>query len=144
MHRKVLAIAFLWLIAPATAFAQQPPGNDPVAEALFPPELVMTHQQDLGLSDSQRTAIQSEIQTAQKHFTQVQWQLAGAVEALAALLKQPRVDQSQVLTQLDKVLGFEREVKRIQLTLMIGIKNALSQQQQERLRHIREMLTPRP
>ena len=139
MHAKIFAIAIaLGLFAGGAVLAQPAPGHDPVGDALFPPELVMSHQQVVGLSDSQKTAIQTAIEDAQKRFPQAQWQLAEAVEGLGTMLKQPRVDQSQVMTQLDKILGLEREIKRTQLTLMIRIKNTLSPEQQTRLRALKE------
>ena len=45
--------------------------------------------------------------------------------------------EAKVLDQLEKVLGWEREIKRAQITLMVRIKNGLSAEQQARLRQLR-------
>jgi Spy/CpxP family protein refolding chaperone len=57
------------------------------------------------------------------------------VEKLVSLVKQPHVDEQQILAQLEKVL--EREVKRAQVTLLVHIKNRLTPQQQAKLEEIR-------
>ena len=59
--------------------------------------------------------------------------LSSEVEKLQSLLQPASVDESKVLDQVDRVLAVEREVKRAQLSLMIRIKNMLTQQQQAQL-----------
>jgi len=125
------------LVFPLLVAAQQPAGRDPLTENLFPPELVMSHQKAIGLDDAQRNFIRSELLKAQTRFTEVQWQLQDAMEALVSLLKQTPVDESQVMTQLDKVLSSEREIKRTQIGLLVRIKNKLTPDQQARLQKLR-------
>ncbi len=130
-----------WLLAfvllPASLAAQQPPPRDPVAENLFPPELVMAHQKAIGLDEAQRNYMRGELLKAQTRFTELQWQLQDAMEALVTLLKQPSVNEVEALTHLDKVLASEREIKRTQIALLLRIKNKLKPEQQERLRKLR-------
>ncbi len=137
----ILAICLLWGAAPLAA--QQPPNPDPVAENLFPPELVMAHQRAIGLDDAQRNYIRAEVLKAQTRFTELQWQLQDNMETLLGLLKQPSMDEAQVLAQLEKVLSVEREVKRAQLLLMVRIKNKLTPEQQAKLRQLRAESAPR-
>ena len=137
-----LTLGFL-LLFPAGLFAQQAPGPDPVGEALFPPDLVMAHQKAIGLDEVQKNALRSEILKAQSRFTELQWQLQDNMDTLVALLKQNPVDESQVLAQLDKLLGVEREMKRAQMALMVRIKNKLTVEQQARLRQLRNESPPR-
>ncbi len=56
--------------------------------------------------------------------------------ALAALIKQYQVDEAQVLTQLDEVLGLEREIKRTHMGLLIRVRKKLTPEQQARLREV--------
>ena len=74
---------------------------------------------------------------SQTRFTELQWQLQGAMEGLTGLLKQPKADEAQVVAQLDKVLAAEREIKRSQITLLVRIKNNLTPEQQHRLQTLR-------
>jgi len=136
MRLKLLLPTLLLLFNTATLGAQDPP-SDPIGENMFPPELVMQHQQALGLTDEQKTLLKTELRQAQTRFTELQWQLQDEMEKMVELVKQDRVDESQTLAQLDKILNLEREIKRAQIALLIRIKNRLSPEQQMKLREIR-------
>ena len=137
----MLRIAFapaLALALVASAGAQQPPQgpqppDDPLTRVLFPPELVMQHQQDIALRPEQRATITKAIQDFQAKVVDLQWRMQDQSQRLAALLQKPAVDQAAALAQVDTVLGVEREVKRAHLTLLIQIKNTLTAEQQAQL-----------
>ena len=137
MKLAILALATLMLSASTVLRAQQPGGQDPIGANLFPPELVMQHQQEIGLTDEQRSYITGEIQQAQKRATDLQWQLQREVETMAGLLQHDTVDEARTMAQLDRVLAAEREIKRIQLTLVVRIKNRLTPDQRARLTALR-------
>jgi hypothetical protein len=130
---------FVWylILGSIPLIAQQPPGHDPIAENLFPPDLVLANGKTIGLEDAQKDFVRSEVLKAQPRFTELQFQLQDGMETLTGLLKQNPVDEAQVLAQLDKILNAEREVKRTQISLMVRIKNKLSAEQQTRLRQLR-------
>ena len=127
--------AFLLFYGPS-ALAQQKP-DDPIGESLIPPDLVLRHQQEIGLSAEQKEFIKAEILRAQLRFTELQLQLADEAETMISLVKQDRVDEQQTLAQLDKILNLEREIKRAQFVLVIRIKNRLTPEQQSRLQELR-------
>jgi Spy/CpxP family protein refolding chaperone len=135
--RPNLIFLVLMLFLGAAMLRAQPPQSDPLGENLFPPELVMQHQQALGLSEEQKTFFKTELRQAQVRFTELQWQLQDEMEKMVALVKQDRVDESQTLAQLDKILNLEREIKRAQIALLIRIKNRLSPEQQVKLHDVR-------
>ena len=114
-----------------------PPGGDPLAGYLYPPELVMAHQQEISLTEVQRLAIQVAMKTTQAKFVDLQFQMSGEVEKLQRLVQSSTVDETKVLEQLDQVLALEKEIKHAQLTLMIRIKNQLTEQQQAALAKFR-------
>jgi len=126
----------------ATFGAQHPP-SDPLDAILFPPGMVMEHQQELGLTEEQKIFIKTELRQAVGRFPDLQWQLQDEMEKMVELVKQDRVDESQTLAQLDKILNLEREVKRAQIALFVKIKNRLSPEQLEKLREIRSKPSPR-
>jgi Spy/CpxP family protein refolding chaperone len=128
-------IVTLLLFSPL--IAQQPP-EDPLRDVLFPPEAVMQHQQAVGLTDEQKNNLKGEVRQAQLKFTELQWTLQDEMERLVSLLKQSKVDEKQTASQLDKVLGAEREIKRAQLMLLVRIKNNLTPAQQTQLRELVE------
>ena len=135
MNKKIFVSTFaLYLCAAGAAVAQPTSTPDPISQALIGPDVVMSHQGELGLSDTQRRAIQYDILDAQRRFTNSQFELAGASEKLLNALKPSHVDQPKAMSALDDVLRLERDVKHAQLTLMIQIKNELTPDQQARAR----------
>jgi Spy/CpxP family protein refolding chaperone len=136
--RVKLSHACVWLFLTAAACAQQPaPNQDPLGQSFFPPELVMQNQETIGLNDEQKAYLKTELREAQVKFTDWQWKLQDEMEKMVAFVKQPHVDEQQVLAQLEKVLATEREVKRAQISLLVHIKNKLTAEQQAKLEAIR-------
>jgi len=113
------------------------PPDDPLADALFPPELVMQHTRELALTDEQKTYMRSEIQRTTTRFNELQWQLQDAIEALHETMKANSVNEQLALSQLDKVLDSEREIKRSHMELAIRIKNKLTPEQQTKLQSMK-------
>ncbi|MGH7675565.1 MAG: periplasmic heavy metal sensor [Gemmatimonadales bacterium] len=143
MNRIVVAALALTLLAVTAGAAQQaqqaaqPAPNDPVAAALYPPELVMQHQRRLALTAAQRSAITEAVAGLQAQVLDLQWRMQDEVQRLAELLGAPRVDAAAALAQADQVFDLERQVKRAHLTLLIRIKNSLTPEQQATLRELR-------
>ncbi len=136
MKLKVYVLSVLILFIVQTVQANQPT-DDPIGDLLFSPELVMQHQQAIGLSDEQKESLKAELRKAQLKFTELQWQLQDELEKLLALLKQEQVSEPQTLAQLDKVLSIEREIKRGQFALLIQIRNRLTSEQRARLTELK-------
>lgn len=135
------ALALLFLAAGATfpALAQQPGREeDPIGRYLYPPELIMSHQQEIVLQEKQRAAIKSELQKAQSKFFDFQWQMKEEGERMTQLLQATPVDEAKVLEQADKIMSLEREVKKTHLSLLIRIKNTLTREQQAKLAEIQK------
>ena len=74
----IFAAAFLLSVALVSAQQPEPPPGpkpqqgppphppmDPFGDALFPPDLVMQHQRELGLTDEQKTFMRGEINRTQ-------------------------------------------------------------------------------
>lgn len=139
MRAIQMSIAAALLALASVAHAQQPgpqPQSDPIGENLFPPELVMQHQQQIGLTEEQRSFIIVQVGNAQQRATELTWTLQREVETMASLVKQEPIDEEKMLAQLDRVLAAERDIKRIQLTLVARIKNKLTPKQRARLREL--------
>src|SRR6202795_1457915 len=133
----VLGICAVFLFPAGAARAQQPE-QDPIGEIFFAPELVIQHQEAIGLSAEQKDYFKTEIRQAQLKFTELQWKLQDEMEKLVSLARQPRGDESQTLAQLEKVLAAEREIKREQVTLLVRIKNKVTPEQQGTLLELRD------
>jgi Spy/CpxP family protein refolding chaperone len=136
MRKRVLCIFAMFLFGASVVRAQQPE-QDPIGQSFFAPELVIQHQEGIGLSAEQKDYFKTEIRQAQLKFTELQWKLQDEMEKLVTLAKQPHVDEQQMLAQLEKLLAAEREVKREQVTLLVRIKNKLTPEQQGKLAELR-------
>src|SRR5262245_37962477 len=89
----LMTIAF-GLLAVGVASAQQPqpdqpqqprtppPPPDMLGDAMFPPDMIMQHQRELGLTDEQKAFMRGEINKTPARFNDLQWQLQDAMEAL--------------------------------------------------------------
>ena len=117
-----------------------PPPMDPLGDAIFPPEMVMQHQRELGLTDAQKTFMRSEINRTTTRFNELQWSLQDAMEALHETMKANSVNEQLALSQLDKVLDTEREIKHAHMELAIRIKNKLTAEQQTKLQSMRHAM----
>src|SRR6266487_1108250 len=124
---------------PRPAMAPHPP-MDPLGGLMFPPEMIMQHQRELGLTDEQKTFMRSEIQRTTTRFNELEWQLQDAMEALHETMKAPQINETQALAQLGKVLDAEREIKTLHMGMAIRIKNKLTAQQQMKLQSMRNTM----
>ena len=139
MKLKTALLDMLLSLTCPILWAQSPPG-DPLAENLFPPELVLQHQSDIELTEEQRNALIAGVQKAQERFSDLQQRLQKEVDALGVLLKKEQMEEQAALAQFDKVLNQEREVKRAHLALALGIRNKLTRAQQAKLREIKSKI----
>src|SRR5215510_2594845 len=154
-----IAVLIIALLSLATAQQPQPapgvqspspqggpppprPPDDPMADSIFPPEMIMQHQRELGLTDEQKTFMRGEIQRTTTRFNELQWQLQDQMEALHDTVKSNSVNEQLALSQLDKVLDSEREIKRLHMEMAIRIKNKLTPEQQMKLQVMRQNMRP--
>jgi Spy/CpxP family protein refolding chaperone len=95
------------------------------------------HQRELALTEDQKTFMRGEINRTTARFNELQWQLQDAMEALHETMKANSVNEQLALSQLDKVLDNEREMKRAHMELAIRIKNKLTAEQQAKLQSMK-------
>jgi Spy/CpxP family protein refolding chaperone len=122
------------LVVSPIALSEGPAPADPLGDNLFPPELILSSQAAIGLTDAQKADVRAEVLKVQPRFTDLQWKLQDAVDGLKTLLAAPTADEAKVLESLDRVLALERDLKRSQIGLMVRLKNLLSADQQGKLR----------
>lgn len=114
--------------------------SDPIGGKLIPPELIINHQAELRIDERQREAILKEVERAQAQFPRLQWQLQAATEQLSQLLDAPQVDETKALAQASDVMRLETEIKKMHLTLLIRIRNILTDAQRAKLQEIRRAM----
>ena len=140
---RTLAVGALVIALPAMAFAMPPHGRFGIEgrpaflDELFPPRLVMQHQQEITLRAAQREAITKVMTDTQARLVDLQWRFEEASAALTKLLAQATIDESAALDQAARVMAVEQEMKKAHLALLIEIKNQLEPAQQAKLRALR-------
>jgi len=97
----------------------------------------MQYHQEINLNEGQSRAIRDEIQKAQAKFVDMQWDLQSETEKLVLLLKARPADEGAVLAQMDKVLDRERAIKKTQMSLLLRIRNLLTDVQKSKLMELR-------
>lgn len=113
------------------------PAGPVLHEFLFPPELILRNQEFLGISADQIEALKKLLNETQVRVTDLQIDLERATERLRRILDAPRVDEAAALAEAEQVMGFEAQVKKAQMALLIRTKNLLSAEQQEKLNDLR-------
>lgn len=134
----LIAFALIATSLPFHAAGTPAPANDPFTGAFFPPEMVLAAAGQIGLTQEQQGAFRVRVEGAKLRSDELRKRLESEAATLAELARQDRVDEAAPLTQLDKVLDAERELKRLHIGLLAAVKNLLTPGQQARLRDITE------
>ena len=126
------------LLALASPVLAQEKKDDRFEKAFFDPQLVLQRAKEIGVTPQQRAAILDVIKKAQVELVPLQMDMAEPALELVEMIEEVKVDEAGALAKADKMLKIENEVKKVQMSLMIRIKNLLTKDQQDRLRAIRE------
>jgi Spy/CpxP family protein refolding chaperone len=137
MKRQPILLLVAMAALAAAATAAPPAPDDPIAQNVFPPELIMKYGGDIALDAEQRAAIKEAVLQAQAKFLGAQWEMQEETTKLVHLLQAHQVDEKAVLAQADRLMDLERQVKKTQLSLMVRLKNLLTPAQQSRLADLR-------
>jgi Spy/CpxP family protein refolding chaperone len=117
------------------------PGGAPFDQFLYPPELILNNQGALRLTDEQIATIKRLLIDAQDRTVGLQVDLQRVTERLSRDVEPPRIDEAGALAAADQAMTLESQIKKAHLTLMIRLKNLLTEEQQQRLADLRP---PRP
>ena len=128
-------VALLPVASPA--LGQNPKPDDAFAQALFDPQLVLRHAATIGLTATQRRTILDALKATQTELGPLQAEMTEPALDLVEMLNQSKIDETKVAAKMDQVLKIENEVKKKQGVLLVRIKNALTPEQQARLRELR-------
>ena len=125
------------LLAPQ-AFAQgQGQQKDPFQGKLFAPNVILEHQDELALTKEQFTAIRAAVVEVQGAVAEHEWDLREAYMRVLEDLDESPVDDEKVLANLEKALLAENEVKKLQVGLLIELRNLLTDEQMEYLQSVK-------
>lgn len=139
-HPLLIAIA---AFIPSLLRAQSP--ADPIGANLFPPDFIMANADVINLTAEQRLALRDTVEKNQERFNSLHQALKQEVDAFGKLIAQPVSTEAAVLAQFDKVQDREREIKRAQLALVLGLRSKLTDNQRAKLTELRAKIPgPQP
>jgi len=129
--RKLMPLAGLCLVLLSTgAIAQgQGPQKDVFKGKLFAPNIILEHQDELGLSKEQFTEIRAAVVEVQANVAEHEWDLREAYQNVLSDLEDSPIDEDKVLGNVQKALLAENEVKKLQVAMLIKLRNLLTDDQ---------------
>ncbi len=124
----------LWLLLLPAGAAAQHAGHESLERHVFTPEAVMRAGDHIDLSSDQQAAITEAIRDFQRSELELEWEMQDETQRLVELMRAARVDETAALAQAAVVMNVETRVKQAHLSMLVRIKNLLSEEQQEELR----------
>jgi Spy/CpxP family protein refolding chaperone len=134
--KLITFIALLTTVGTLFAADKSAAPDDPLAGAFFPPEVVLLARDVIGLTPEQRETFRACVEKTQPRSDELRKKLERETASLSMLAKKERLDEAALGAQLDRVLDSERELKHLQIGLLVAIKNLLTPEQQTKLSEI--------
>ena len=137
---KQMKLALLLLVLAAAPAAAQGPGGDKdvFRGKLFAPNVILQHQDQLNLTRQQFTDIRAAVVEVQANVAEHEWDLREAYQRVLSDLDQKPVDADKVLQNVQAALEAENEVKKLQVAMLVRLKNLLTDEQIAYLESVRE------
>ena len=129
---NVLLIAISFCVV-ATAQAARPDDDKSNREVmmmgLYPPDIIMRHQQRLGITDEQRRSISKAVREFQTQVAELQWTLQNEQQLMRQFFSGYHIKPDEALAQAERVLALESQFKQAHFKLLIATKNELTEKQ---------------
>jgi Spy/CpxP family protein refolding chaperone len=136
--RKLLPLTGICLLLLSSMAHAQGQGNqkDVFKGKLFPPNIILEHQDELNLSKEQFTAIRAAVVEVQSNVAEHEWDLREAYQRVLSELDETPIDENAVLDNVEAALRAENQVKKMQVSLLIRLRNLLTDEQVAYLRSV--------
>jgi hypothetical protein len=128
MKKGLLILLALASLAGANAGAAEPK-DDVFKGRLFAPNVVLENKENLGLSKQQFTEIRKAVVEVQANVAEHEWDMGEAYRNIMEELDKSPISEEQVLEHMGAVLRAENEVKKMQVAMLIQLKNLLTDEQ---------------
>ena len=109
----------------------------PMDRSLFPPDLILSNQIALGLTDDQTAAIKKMINETHQKVIDAQTSLQRTTEQLHTELSATKINEAAALSFATQAMDLEQQIKTAHMTLLIRIKNMLTPEQQTKAAALR-------
>jgi hypothetical protein len=136
--RKELLVLLAFVSLAATGAGAAEPREDVFKGKLFAPNIILQNQGELSLSKQQFTEIRGAVVKVQSNVAEHEWDIAEAYQNIMAELDKSPIDEAQVLEYVDAALRAENEVKKLQVAMLVQLKNLLTDEQIAYLESVRD------
>ena len=130
-----LCLVLLSSIAAAQGVGQQ---KDVFKGKLFAPNIILENQDALDLDKEQFTAIRAAVVEVQGSVAEHEWDLREAYMKVLADLDEVPIDEDKVMENVEAALLAENKVKQLQVTMLIRLRNLLTDEQVQYLQSLQE------
>jgi len=135
---KLAIIGLAFALNLAATNAQPQPPRDPLQDVFIPPELILQHQADLGLSDQQKQTIRSRLEKLRPELEKKQKALQQQVQTMQQLLQDAKLDEPKLTAQFHTILEHENQAKQLQFNFMLVIRQTLSSEQRAKAQKLKQ------
>jgi len=132
----VLTAVCLLLLATAGHAQDRPDPKEVFKGKLFAPQLIIEHRDELDLTKDQFAAIRAAVVDVQSGVAGHEWDMREAYLAVLEELDRSPVDADKVMANVEKALLAENEVKKLQVAMLVKLRNLLTESQVDRLKSI--------
>jgi len=136
--KKGLLILLALVSLGASAAGAASPKEDVFKGKLFAPNVILENQSELGLSKQQFTEIRRAVVEVQANIAEHEWDIAEAYQNIMDELDRSPINEQQVLEHVGVALRAENEVKKLQVGMLIRLKNLLTDEQIRHLESLRK------
>ena len=105
------------------------PKQDVFQGKFFAPNVILENQSELNLSKQQFTDIKKAVVEVQANAAEYEWNIREAYQNMMAELDETPIDEQQVLEHIGAALRAENEVKKLQVLMLVRLKNLLTDEQ---------------
>lgn len=105
------------------------PKEDVFKGKLFPPNVILEHRSEIGLSKAQFKAIRAAVVEVQAGVAEHEWDMQEAYQVLMQELDKAPIDENRVMENANKALLAENQVKKKQISMLVRLKNLLTEEQ---------------
>lgn len=137
MRKGLLILLALGVLGAGAALAAAPKA-DVFRGKLFAPNVILEHKAELALSKQQFTEIRRVVVDVQASVAEYEWDIAEAYQDIMAELDKTPIDEALVLEHVAAALRAENEVKKLQVGMLVQLRNLLTPEQVAYLESVRE------
>ena len=137
MRKGSLVLLAFACIGMGVAIAAEPK-EDVFKGKLFAPNVILENQSELSLSKQQFTEIKKAVVEVQSNVAEHEWDLREAYQFIMSELDKTPIDEQKVLEHVGAALRAENEVKKLQVAMLIRLKNLLTGEQIAYLESVRD------